>query len=106
MKKDKDIKFCVALTDEVKNKLRYFFDARRREELTKSALFDVANILLASGQAKKVKIAQIIRENIEALVKDYAEEYQVWEWKALKYANDHKHGISELIIKDIYYDKR
>ena len=44
---DKDIKLCVALTDEVKNKLRYFFDARRREELTKSALFDVANILLA-----------------------------------------------------------
>ena len=28
-----------------------------------------------------------------------------WEYKALKYANDHKHGISALIIKDIYYDK-
>ena len=102
---DKEIKLCVTLTDEVKDKLRYFFDASRREELTKSALFDVANVLFASGQAKKVKIAQFIRENIEALVKEYADEYQVWEYKALKYANDHKHGISALIIKDIYYDK-
>ena len=96
---DKDIKPCVTLTDEVKNKMRYFFDAQRREEFTKSALFEVANILLASGQSKKVKIAQFIRENIDALVKEYAEEYQVWEYKALKYANDHKHGISALIIK-------
>lgn len=47
----------------------------------------------------------LIRENVDALVKEYSEEYQVWEYKALKYANDHKHGISALIIKDIYYDK-
>lgn len=102
---DKEINLCVTLTDEVKNKLRYFFDARRREELTKSALFDVANVLLASRQPKKMKIAQFIRENVDALVKEHSEEYQMWEYKALKYANDHKHGISALIIKDIYYDK-
>ena len=102
---DKEIKLCVTLNDEVKNKLRYFFDSRRYEEFTKSALFEVANVLLASGQSKKMKIAQFIRDNIEALVKEYVEEYQVWEYKALKYANDHKHGISALIIKYIYYDK-
>ena len=39
------------------------------------------------------------------LVKEYVEKYQVWEWNALKYVSDHKHGISALIIKDIYYDK-
>ncbi|MBR2207785.1 MAG: hypothetical protein IJ859_03155 [Synergistaceae bacterium] len=101
---DKEIKLCVSLTDEVKTKLEYF-DARRREYFTQSALFDVANILFASGQVKKVMIAKFIRENIEALVKEYAKEYPVWEYKALKYANEHKHGISSLIIKDIYYDK-
>lgn len=102
---DKDIKLCVTIPDEVKDKLGCFFDARRREELTKSALFNVANILIASDQAKKIKIAEFIRENIEGLVKEYAEEYPQWEYKALKYAKEHNHGIPSLIIKDIYYDK-
>ena len=30
---DKNLKLCVTLNDEVKTKLRYFFDARRYEEL-------------------------------------------------------------------------
>ena len=102
---EKEIKLCVTLTDEVKDKLRYFFDARRNEELTRMALFDVANMLLASTQVKKIKIAEFIRENIDALVKKYSEEYQAWEYKALRYASEHKHGIPNLIIKDIYYDK-
>ena len=102
---DNEIKLCVTLTDEVKNKLRYFFDAQQREELTKLALFDVANTLLALGESKKIKIGQFIRENIEVLVNKYSKEYQVWEYKALKYADDHRHGISSLIIKDIYCDK-
>ena len=102
---DKDIKLCLTLTEEVKDKLKYFFEARRHEELTKIALFDVANMLLASGQTKKIKIAEFIREHIDALVEEYAKEYHVWEYKALQYANDHKHGIPALIIKDIYYDK-
>ena len=102
---DKEIKLCVTLTDEVKDKLRYFFEARRYEELTRIALFDVANMLLSSDQAKKIKIACFIRENIDALVKKYSEEYQTWEYKALRYASEHKHGIPNLIIKDIYYDK-
>ena len=104
-KMEKEIKLCVTLTEEVKDKLKYFFEARRYEELTKMALFEVANILLASGQGKKMKIAEFIRENIDALVEEYAKEYHVWEYKALKYANDYKHGIPALIIKDIYYDK-
>ena len=102
---DKEIKLCVTLTDEVKSRLKYFFDARRNEELTRMSLFEVANMLLASGQAKKIKIARFIKENIDALVSEYSEEYTAWEYKALKYANDHKHGIPSLMIKDIYYDK-
>ena len=102
---DREIKLCVTLTDEVKSRLKYYYDVQRHEELTKSALFDVANMLLASGQAKKIKIARFIRENINALVKEYSEEYPAWEYKALKYASEHKHGIPSLIIKDIYYDK-
>lgn len=96
---------CVTLPDEIKDKLKYFFEARRHEELTKLALFDVANMLLASGQAKKIKVARFIRENIDTLVKKYSEEYPAWEYKALRYASEHKHGIPNLIIKDIYYDK-
>lgn len=102
---EKEIKLCLTLTDEVKDRLKYFFEARRHEELTKLGLFDVANMLLASGQAKKIKIARFIRENIDALVKKYSEEYTAWEYKALRYASEHKHGIPNLIIKDIYYDK-
>ena len=102
---NKDIKLCVTLTDEVKTELKHFFDSRRNEELTRSALFEAANVLIASGQGKKTMIGQFIRENIVLLLKEYAEEYPVWEYKALKYAKDHRHGISDLIIKDIYYDK-
>ena len=40
---DKEIKLCVTLTDEVKGKLSYFFESRRYEELTRIALYDVAN---------------------------------------------------------------
>ena len=76
---DREIKLCVTLTDEVKNRLKYMFEVQRHEELTRMALFDVANMLLASGKAKKIKIARFIRENVDALVKEYAEEYQVWE---------------------------
>lgn len=102
---NKDIKLCVTLTDEVKTELKHFFDSRRNEELTRSALFEAANVLIASGQRKKIMIGQFIRENIVSLVEEYAEEYPVWEYKALKYAKDHRHGISDLIIKDIYYDR-
>lgn len=102
---DKDLKLCVTIPDEVRTRLSCFFDARRHEELTRMALFEVANMLLASGQVKKMKIAQFIRENIDALVKEYTEEYTAWGYKALRYASDHKHGIPNLIIKDIYYDK-
>ena len=76
---DREIKLCVTLTDKVKNRLKYMFEVQRHEELTRMALFDVANMLLASGKAKKIKIARFIRENVDALVKEYAEEYQVWE---------------------------
>ena len=95
---NKNIKLCVTLSDEIITNLEYFFDARRNEYFTRSALFDVANILFTS-------IAEFIRENIEVLVNKYSKEYQVWEYKALKYADDHRHGISSLIIKDIYCDK-
>ncbi len=40
---DKEKKLCITLPDEIKDKLRYAFEARRYEELTKLALFDVAN---------------------------------------------------------------
>ena len=102
---NKNIKLCVTLSGEIITNLEYFFDARRNEYFTRSALFDVANILFTSGQTKKIKIAEFIRENIEVLVNKYSKEYQVWEYKALKYADDHRHGISSLIIKDIYCDK-
>ena len=102
---NKEIKLCVTIPDDVKMRLKCFFDARRHEELTRMALLEVANMLLASVQSKKIKIAQFIRENIDALVQEYAEEYPAWEYKALRYASEHKHGIPNLLIKDIYYDK-
>ena len=102
---DKEIKLCVTLPDEVKFRLKFFFEARRNEELTQMALYEVANMLLSSNQAKKIKIAHFIRENIGVLVKEYANEYPAYECKALKYASEHKHGIPHLVIKDIYYDK-
>ena len=35
---DKEIKLCVTLTDEVKSRLKYYYDTRRQEELTRMAL--------------------------------------------------------------------
>ena len=79
---DKEIRLCVTMPDEVKSRLKYFFDARRNEELTRMSLLEVANMFLASGQTKKIKIARFIKENIDALVKEYSEEYTAWEYKA------------------------
>ena len=44
--------------------------------MARTALFEVANMLLVSGQAKKIKIVYFIMENIDELVKEYSEEYQ------------------------------
>lgn len=101
----KELKLCVTIPEDVKTKLKYFFENRRHEELTRIALYELANILLSSGQRKKSQIGQFIRSNIEGLVREYASEYEVWEYKALKYAKEHKHGIPALMMTDMYYDK-
>ena len=62
-------------------------------------------IALSFWPNKENQDSRIYQRAYRRISEEYAKEYHVWEYKALKYANDHKHGIPALIIKDIYYDK-
>ena len=100
-----EIKICVSLTDEVLMKIKSRIEVDKHEELIRPVLYEAAKILEASGKPKKKKVAEFIREHIDALVKEYASEYPLWEARALKYAKEHKHGVSHQLIEAIYYDK-
>lgn len=100
-----EIKICVSLTDEVLMKIKSRIEVEKYEELIRPVLYEVAKMLEASGKPKKKKVAEFICEHIDALVKEYASEYPLWEARALKYAKEHKHGVSHQLIEAIYYDK-
>ena len=100
-----DIKLCVTLNDDVIRKLKYILDDERQKDLTKSTLFSAACQLEKSGKPKYTKIATFIRDHIDDLVKEYSNEYPLWEARALSYAEQHKHGIPSQLIENILYDK-
>ena len=100
-----DIKLCVTLNDDVIRKLKYILDDERQKDLTKSTLFSAACQLEKSGKPKYTKIATFIRDHIDELVKEYSNEYPLWEARALSYAEQHRHGIPSQLIKNILYDK-
>ena len=101
----REIKICVSLTDDVLMKIKSLIENEKHEELIRPVLYEVAKMLEASGKPKKKKVAEFIHEHIETLVKEYASEYPLWEARALKYAKEHKHGVSHQLIEAIYYDK-
>ena len=100
-----ELKICVSLTDEALMKIKGSIEDEKHEELIRPAVYEVAKILEKSGKPKKKKLGEFIIEHVDALVKEYASEYPLWEARALKYAKDHKHGVSHQLIEAIYYDK-
>ncbi|MBR1437157.1 MAG: hypothetical protein IJ587_01345 [Synergistaceae bacterium] len=100
-----EIKICVSLTDEVLIKIKSRIESEKHEELIRPVLYEVAKMLETSGKPKKVKVSEFIREHIDDLVREYAAEYPLWEARVLKYAKEHKHGVSHQLIEVIYYDK-
>ena len=101
----KDMKLCVTLNDEIFIKLKSIFRDVRLEELTRDTFLYVACQLQKSGKAKKTKVANFIRTHIDDLVKEYSNEYPLWEARALPYAEEYGYGIADQLTEDIFRDE-